>query len=678
MMHRARTSGLVSLAVVLAMAATAPANDLRERLAAVTSEKYPSDAVVVLSDIDVTVQPSGIGVTRTREVVKVLREGGVRGQAVRRFEFDPTTNRICVEALRVHRADGGVVEVPLRAAAVQPVPQWGIFWASDQVLIDLPRISPGDAVESVYTKTGFNVAYLADGPGGPLAGAVSYGADLSALEPPMPGHWYDEVEFWSSTPVVEKRYTVRAPRSMPLQYEVYNGELRASVTFEGEDVVYRFEKRDIQPVAPEPSMASTRDTQCKLVLATLEDWPSKSRWFHEKNEPSFETSDEIRAKVREIIAGLHSDEEKITALNHWVAENIRYVGTSRGACEGYTTHHVQETFRDRGGVCKDKAGLLVAMLREAGFESYIVMTQAGTDVAPIPADQFNHAVTCIRNADGTFRLLDPTWMPKSRENWSSAEQLQYVVYGTPEGEPLAISPYSGPEENTAAWRGASDLTASGTLRCQLEFTAVGSPETSLRRSLAGDPPAERVGTLEGWLRTLSPDARLAEHAIMDAADFSGPIRLRAGVEAAGYAFGSDQRRFLRLPMLRRVLGDVVAGDLRNTTSLETRKYPLRLRSTRRIEISETLRLPAGWKARDLPEAVTMDGPAAALKFSVQQSGGTIEYTLVLDVRQRTIPVADYANYRDVVRAFERLCERYVACAPEAKSAQAGAATAGTD
>ncbi len=169
MTHYLRSNGLGSLAIVLALAATAPADDLRGRLVAVTSEKYASDTVVVLSDTEVTVQPSGIGVTRTREVVKVLREGGVRGQAVRRFEFDPTTNRICIEALRVHRANGDVVEVPLSAAVVQPVPQWGIFWASDQVLIDLPRVNPGDAVESVYTKTGFNVAYLADGPGGPAA-----------------------------------------------------------------------------------------------------------------------------------------------------------------------------------------------------------------------------------------------------------------------------------------------------------------------------------------------------------------------------------------------------------------------------------------------------------------------------------------------------------------------------
>src|SRR5205085_9408805 len=215
---------------------------------------------------------------------------------------------------------------------------------------------------------------------------------------------------------------------------------------------------DIAPFKGEANMVSGGDVQCKLVLATLPDWKSKSRWFHEKNEPSFVVDDDVKAKVREVTATCKTDEDKITSLNHWVAENIRYVGTSRGVCEGYTTHPVRETFHDRGGVCKDKAGLLVAMLREAGFDSYIVMTEAGSDVMPVPADQFNHAVTCIRQKDGQFRLLDPTWMPKSRENWSSAEQLQHVVFGTPEGQMLTPSPYSGPENNAMTWRARSRIT----------------------------------------------------------------------------------------------------------------------------------------------------------------------------------------------------------------------------
>ena len=49
--------------------------------------------------------------------------------------------------------------------------------------------------------------------------------------------------------------------------------------------------------------------------------------------------------------------------------------------------------------------------------------------------------------DGTYKLYDPTWCPFSREIWSSAEQLQNYVIGSPGGEDLSITPYVPPENN---------------------------------------------------------------------------------------------------------------------------------------------------------------------------------------------------------------------------------------
>ena len=118
-------------------------------------------------------------------------------------------------------------------------------------------------------------------------------------------------------------------------------------------------------------MVALDDCVPKLVIATLEDWFAKARWFHEVNEPQFDADDDIRAKVAEITEGLKTDDEIIAACTHWVADNIRYYGTKQGgACEGYTLHDSRVTFRDRGGVCKDKAGMLVTMLRVAGYEVY--------------------------------------------------------------------------------------------------------------------------------------------------------------------------------------------------------------------------------------------------------------------------------------------------------------------
>lgn len=51
-----------------------------------------------------------------------------------------------------------------------------------------------------------------------------------------------------------------------------------------------------------------------------------------------------------------------------------------GTGEGYTLHKGTMIFRDRSGVCKDKAGMLITMLRAAGFESYPAMTMAGSRI----------------------------------------------------------------------------------------------------------------------------------------------------------------------------------------------------------------------------------------------------------------------------------------------------------
>ncbi|MBU0617709.1 MAG: DUF3857 and transglutaminase domain-containing protein, partial [Planctomycetes bacterium] len=425
--------------------------DSKARIAAAgDADKHDADAVVVLDATDVTVLDNGIGIATRRKIVKILRDAAIRSHAVQTFTYDPNTNRLELVAIRVYRADGTVEEIPLDGYIDQPQPSWLLYWGSKQFVVQLPRLEVGDAFETITELTGFNVAYLAS------EDEAALNALGEPLKPPVPGHWHDEVHFWSGLPVIEQRYTVRVPKDKPLQYEVYNGEVRTEAKFDGDHIVYSFEKKDIEPFKSEPSMEATPNVGCKLLLATLPDWQSKGRWLHSVSEPQLEADNAIRAKVAEITAGLRTDEEKYTALNHWVAEYIRYAGTTRGMAEGYTIHDVKETFRDRLGVCKDKAGMLCGMLRVAGFESYTVMTMARQRVDVIPADQFNHCVTCIRQKDGSLVLLDPTWMVKSRDNWSTLEPDQHVVYGTPEGEPLSTSPYFPPEECLASWRATSE------------------------------------------------------------------------------------------------------------------------------------------------------------------------------------------------------------------------------
>lgn len=636
------------------------ADDIAAKVAAAKGEFDGADFVVVFDATDITVADDGMGSAVNTRVVKILKEGGAKSQCRQIWDFDPATNALTVERVRVHRADGRIDEVDVKTAVTQPAPQWGIFWGSMQTLVGIPALAVGDSIEMTHVKTGFNTAYLADASGAAKTGGRS-------LKPPMPGHWYDKVIWDEGVPIVEKRYVVRISKDKPLQYEIVNGSLTTSVRFDGPTTIYTFSSKNTPPFKWEANMVSGSDVRCKLVLATLGDWHEKARWFHQENEKSFEVDDAIKDKVKEVIADAKDDEDKISLLNHWVAENVRYVGTCRGAHEGYTTHPVIETFHDRGGVCKDKAGLLVAMLREAGFDSHIVMTEAGSRVEQTPADQFNHAVTCIRNKDGSFRLLDPTWLPKSREMWSSAEQLQAVVYGTPEGEAgLQLSPYSPPIDNATDWLVKSTINKDGGLKTDFAVTTLGAPETALRRAMSGLRPQDRAGRLEETLRILSPNTLLGSFEVTDPVDFSQAAHIRMEATAASYTLGAGGRRFFKLPAMTGVLMDLLISDLRDSAGVEVkdRKHPLRIRSTRRLACRESIDLPADWLPITVPDKVTLDSPAAMMKFDIRTEAGRIEYSCELDLKKHIVPVEEYEGYKKAIDALKKLGADWVACGRE--------------
>ena len=378
------------------VAATARRSDeeLRQLIAAAggADDHAEADVVVVLDHTEVDVEPSGLSHVVERRVTKLLTTAGCRDQASQRFNYDPASQLIEIRRVRVHRGDGSFVDLDASEAVDVTAPAHSIYWGARMQVLALPRLQIGDAIEIETYRKGFVIAYLAEG--------ESSAADDERYIPPMRGHYYDVVLFQGGAPVIDKTYTLRTPRDKPLQYAVYNGAVFASTTFDEDHFTYRFWQRDLPAAKREWRSPGTSDYVPKVVMATVRDWGEKSRWFFEVNENQFAATPEIEAKVAELIEGKKSEEEKIAAINHWVAQEIRYCGLSMGEGEGYTLHPGDMIFNERSGVCKDIAGMSITMLRAAGLEVYPAMTMAGSRVESIPADQFNHCVGAVRLADG--------------------------------------------------------------------------------------------------------------------------------------------------------------------------------------------------------------------------------------------------------------------------------------
>lgn len=634
--------------------------EIKEMISAAgDTEDYDGAAVVyVLDEADIYVQDSGLATTVSCQVIKILTDGGIKSNSVVRREFDPATNRVTIKAVRVHRKGGSIEEVSLASLVTQSAPQHSIYWGNRQHVLSVPRLEIGDCLEVRISKIGFNIAYLRDsgkGSGG--------GSSEETLVPPMPGHWYETTLFQGSVPIIAKRYSVHMPKDKPVQYEVYNGALRSSLWFGEKHHVYTWYAEDVPAVKREPRMTSLDDNVPKLVMATVADWQAKSRWFHGVNETQFDADDAIRAKVADLTEGLGNEEAKILACLHWVADNVRYYGTSRGPCEGFTLHTGIETFRDRGGVCKDKAGMLITMLRVLGHEVYPALTMAGSRVEKIPADQFNHTITVMRKKDGTFRILDPTWSPHSREVWSSWEALQGLVYGTPEGEDLTLSPFFPPETSKITFRGESEIGEDGSLRSRIVMDAKASPGTSFRRKVGRTRRSEQRALFEGSLN-IAPNARLEPLDYTDPMDYSRDIQVNMVVASEGYAVGDGGVRMFRLPLMSRPLARWVMPDFGYSVSAKERAFGLRLRATRLLKYEGKVALPPGWQVDRVPESKTLESGSASFTFEATPGDGAVTYRLEMVVKNNVIPPEDYVGYKEAIDALRGLADEWVVCSVE--------------
>jgi len=671
---------LLALAVWFVPAADAgppkPATteQIKEMIAAAGESKdYDgADVVYVLDEADVYVQDSGLATTEACQVVKILTDAGVKSRSALRWEFDPDTYRTTVKSVRIHRKDESTEEIDIGTLATQPAPQHMIYWGNQQHVLAVPRLEIGDTLEIRTSKIGFNIAYLADAPGGGGSGAAGGSAETELI-PPMFGHWYETTLFQADYPILKRRYTVYMPKDKPVQYEVYNGELKSSLWFEDDYLVYSFHAEEIPAVKREPRMVALDDCVPKLVMATLESWEAKSRWFYEVNESQFDADDAIRAKVEEITAGLTTDEEKIAACVHWVADNIRYFGTKQGGPrEGYTLHDSRVTFRDRGGVCKDKAGMAVTLLRVLGYEVYAALTMAGSRVEKIPADQFNHTITVMRKKDGSFRILDPTWVPLNRGLWSSFEPLQGLVYGTPEGQDLTLSPYYEPEYNMRRVTSASEINKDGTLSAKIKFDLHGAACNRLRRTVDGIPEEERRAAFERSLN-IAPNARLEEFEYIDPYDYSQDAWVNMRVSAKDYAASDSGVHMFRLPLMSHPLNDFFRAVFLDPRGPRERQYGVRYWATRMLRYEETIKLPDGWKVVHLPETKKLDSKAASFSFEATADDSTLSYSCEFAMKHGVIPADDYPGFRDAVDALSEAAGDWVVYTEGETVAAAGAA-----
>lgn len=585
----------------------------------------------------VVMEESGLSHVTNHQRVRANNFAGCAELATLKVDYDPLSAYVEFQQVIVHHANGDAEDVLLRVYDYV-APARLIYWGASQKMVEVGHLDPGDEVEFITYRKGFTYALLG-------------GGDDKYI-PPMRGHFYDIVPFWSTNPVNQKVYSVNVLTEKNLRFAIYNckaGDVKVDSTIDGDRTIYTFAKSHITPLVHEPSALADNDMQPKLLLSTSPNWQAKSIWFYGVNEDygSFKSTAEVQAKVNELLRDASTESDSISILTHWVADNIRYAGISMGEGEGYTLHNAEMNFTDRCGVCKDKAGMLVTMLRAAGFNAYAAMTMAHERIDPIPADQFNHSVCAVQHRNGKFEMLDPTWVPNVRELWSSAEQQQGYLMGLPEGADLMYTPLSAPENHYVRINGTSTIQDNGDLVGTITITAEGQSDRSVR-GVFNCRTAEWRRNLEIELLKINPNAIISGITHTDNDDYLlQPVSITYRYIIPGYAtIDADHLAFI--PLCARNFYSRAMSHLYFDVTPETRTQPFSDACSRLVEIKEVVTLPAKYKKLNFPTIHGVSDPAASFGCQYWMEDNTLTFAESVVLGKRVYNPEDWPAFRQTV------------------------------
>jgi transglutaminase-like putative cysteine protease/predicted metal-binding transcription factor (methanogenesis marker protein 9) len=434
---------------------------------------------------------------------------------------------------------------------------------------------------------------------------------------------------------------VRIPADKPLKQVALRDEIPGTVAAttrtEGGTLVYHWEVNRVPRMFEEPAMPPLQEVLQHLSISTTPDWSLVSRWYWDLSKPHLDAiTPEMKKRVADLTAGAATDMEKIKAVFYFVSKKIRYMGiTPEKDRPGFEPHDVEITYAKRYGVCRDKAALLVSLLRAAGQNAYPVLVSVGWKKDPqVPNPFFNHAIVGVELKKGDYVLMDPT-DENTRDLLPTYEGNQSFLVCRPEGDSLRLSPVDPPEKSMMRIATTGTIDAAGALEARSEMSFDGVNDNEYRQAFAQMKPDDRRRFFEANLKHSLPGATLKSLVITPENILDTSVPVRAVIEfSAGNttAFGGG-KAVVNVPWVGKDLG--IVNFILGGTGLEKRRFPMETFVACGLHEDVTLRLAASFTGSvSMPTCVPQDDDCSSYHRDFSFRNGVLACSR--DVRLKTV------------------------------------------
>jgi transglutaminase-like putative cysteine protease len=383
-----------------------------------------------------------------------------------------------------------------------------------------------------------------------------------------------------TSPIKKMSIEILGPASRPLRSIGIRDRIKDTVhsyiTKEPHAVRYKWIIKDVPRMFTEPNMPPLYSVVQRLLVSTIPKWEFVSSWYWNLSRPHLKKiTPEMRETVKKLTKGIKDQKKRMEAVFKFVSQKIRYMGiTTEKESPGYEPHDVNITFENRYGVCRDKAALLVSMLRLAGFKAYPVLINNGPKKDPeIPNPYFNHAIVGVETVRGNYILMDPT-DENTRDLFPAYLCNQSYLVAKPEGDTLRVSPIIPASKNLLKINTEATLSRDGILIGDTDLNFEGINDSIYRGYFARHKPAERRKFFEKVIKKVLSGAKLVDLSIVpeDIRNTAVPLKVHLRYIAENILISGNGKVIVPPLIFGNKLG--VVNFVLGKTGLEKRRYPL--------------------------------------------------------------------------------------------------------
>lgn len=633
----ARTFASIAFSLSLLMPCWASAGDAPQWMHAQVNVPLPAhdektDAILLYSETNVTVQSADKIKTQVRQVYKILRPGGRSYGTVYAFFRSPGE--------KVNGLHGWCIPAQGKDFEVKD---------KDALETSVPSVSGSELVGDVRAKV---LKIPASEPGN----IVGYEYEIEEQPLLLETIWY----FQGSEPARESHYSLQLPSNWEYKAAWLNyAEVKPT---ESGNSRWEWTLHEVAGIREESLMPPRKGVEGQMILSFFgpggpstkngfSDWAGMGHWYTNLVSGRLDASTPIKQQVASLTSSKQTPMKKARALGEFVQHDIRYVAIELGI-GGWQPHPASDVFQNRYGDCKDKVTLLRSMLAEAGVDSYhvAIYTERGAVTPTTPAHNgFNHAIIAIKvppaapDSDlvatiqdpklGRLLFFDPTDEMTPFGQLQGGLQSNYGLLVTPDGGQLVMLPQEPSAMNSIERSGKWTLDASGMLKGEVKETRLGDRAAYERwrlREVTKDN--EQIKPIEDVLSGSLSSFRVTRATILNRSQTELPFGFQYAFEADNYAKTVGNLLLVR----PRVLG-TKAQSIMETK--EARRFPVEFESPVRDVDNFEIVVPSGYEVDELPPSVDSEYAFASYHSKTEVKQGVIHYSRTFEVKELSVPVS---------------------------------------